>query len=470
MKRAKHSLSHYKLLTCDQGELVPIGLVEVLPGDTIQQATSALIRVSPMLAPVMHPMRVRIHHWFVPHRLVWDDFEKFITGGPDGLDASVLPKITMTPAEGSLADYMGLPTGTSIQVSALPFRAYDLIWNNYYRDQDLQTALAVATASGADSTTSVALQNVTWEKDFFTTCRPWTQKGTEVTMPITGKAGQFPSFKNAGNATLRLATATAPVQYPTFLDTVAGSQAGVEWKDPQLQITVNSMRQSIALQKFAEARARFGSRYTEYLRSLGVRSRDSRLDLPEYLGGGRQTIQVSEVLQTGTDYNANTGVGQLKGHGIGAMRSNRYRRFFEEHGYIISLMSVMPKTIYAQGIEKHWQRTVNEEFFQKELQHIGQVEVYNREVYAPHATPNGIFGYQDRYDEYRRMESKIAGEFRSSLSHWHMARIFSSDPALNATFVAANPTKRILASTGTDGLYCMVNNSIQARRLVDQRG
>lgn len=467
MKRNKFSLSHYKLLTFDQGELVPIGLTEVLPGDTIQQATSALVRCAPLVAPVMHPVRVRIHHWFVPHRIVWGDFEKFITGGEDGQDASVLPKVTITPSEGQLGDYLGLPTGTSITVNALPFRAYAQIWNEYYRDQDLQTKLNVSFASGADSTTSVALQNVTWEKDYFTTARPWTQKGAEVELPMTGD-GTAPEFSNGGARTGKLQFQNASAA-PIWNNASAGA-GDAFWGDPHLKITINNLRMSSALQRFAENRARFGSRYTEYLRSLGVRSRDSRLDKPEYLGGGRQTIQFSEVLQTGTDYNANTGVGTMRGHGIGALRSNRYRRFFEEHGYIISLMSVLPKTIYAQGIEKHWSRSVNEEFFQRELQHVGQAEVYNREIYAPHTTPNGIFGYQDRYDEYRRSESKIAGEFKSTAANWHMARIFTGDPALNASFVSANPTKRVLASTGTDGLYVMVNHSIQARRLVDLRG
>lgn len=478
MKRNKHSLSHYKLLTCDQGELVPIGLMEVLPGDTIQQATSALVRMSPMLAPMMHPVRVRIHHWFVPNRIIWDDFEKFITGGPDGNDASVLPYRTISSplSEGGLGDYLGLPTGVALgAVNMLPYRAYALVYNEYYRDQDLQTPLAISKASGADSTTSTTLQNVCWEKDYFTTARPWTEKGTVANLAIGSSGTGIPKFNTtsnpeAGGYALEAINNGGGHVGMTLNTIPAGGNEALTWNNPALELDIQALRESLALQRFAENRAKFGSRYTEYLRSLGVRPRDSRLDRPEYLGGGRQTIQVSEVLQTGTDYNANTGVGQMKGHGIGAMRSNRYRRFFEEHGYVITLMSVLPKTIYAQGLEKHWKRTVNEEFYQKELENIGQAEVYNREIYAPHATPAGIFGYQDRYDEYRRMESKIAGEFKSTLSHWHMARIFASDPALNATFVAANPTKRMLASTSTDGLYIMVNHSIQARRIVGNRG
>ena len=198
MKRNKFSLSHYKLLSCDMGELVPIGLTEVLPGDTIQQATSTLVRVSPLLAPVMHPVHIRIHHWFVPHRLVWEDWEDFITGGPDGMDASAFPTIITTysagpPATGTgvvggLADYMGVPPYIPQEVSALPFRAYALIWNEWYRDQDLQTPLVIDKGSGPDTTTNMTLQNVDWEKDCFTSARPWTQKGPEVTIPLVGDA------------------------------------------------------------------------------------------------------------------------------------------------------------------------------------------------------------------------------------------------------------------------------------------
>ena len=178
MKRAKHSLSNYKLLSCDLGELVPIGMTEGLAGDSIPHSTNALIRAAPLLSPVMHPVHVNISHWFVPHRLIWDDWEKFITGGPNGMDTSVFPTIAMPAVGGapvgSLADYLGVPTGVnSLAVSALPFRAYALIFNEWFRDQDLVTPLSLSTASGVDATTSTALQNGAWEKDYFTSARPW---------------------------------------------------------------------------------------------------------------------------------------------------------------------------------------------------------------------------------------------------------------------------------------------------------
>ena len=203
------------------------------------------------------------------------------------------------------------------------------------------------------------------------------------------------------------------------------------------------------------------------MRYLGVRSSDARLQRPEYLGGGKQTIQFSEVLQTAEGTNP---VGSMKGHGLAAMRSNRYRKFFEEHGYVFSFISVKPKTIYAQGLPRTWNRRTKEDFYQKEFAHIGQQEVLNKEVYAAHTTPNGTFGFQDRYDEYRRMESTIAGEFRTTLNFWHMARIFASGPALNADFVKSVPTERSFAVPSTDVLWIMANHSIQARRLISPLG
>lgn len=493
MKRSKFSLSNYRLLSCDMGELVPIGLTEVLPGDSIQQSTSVLSRVSPLLAPVMHPVHVRVHHWFVPNRLVWEDWEKFITGGPDGMDASVFPTITFSggtgAAVGSLADYLGVPPLVDgIEVSALPFRAYALIFNEWYRDQDLVTPLVIDRTSGADTTTSVVMQNVAWEKDYFTSSRPWTQKGPEVSIPLTGDApilgigvnqattGPQGSIKQSDGSTVTFAdgwtTSTtqlyteegATANFPNIRADLSGVSAA----------NINELRLAFALQRYEEARARWGSRYVEYLRYLGVRSSDARLQRPEYLGGGKQTIQWSEVLSTSDNVvgdEVEENVGTLRGHGIGAMRSNRYRRFFEEHGYVLSFMSVLPKTIYVQGLNRTWNRRTKEDFWQRELQHIGQQEVLNKELYAAHSSPNGTFGYQDRYDEYRRLESSVSGEFRTTeLDFWHMARIFSSDPTLNASFVTSNPTKRINAVQTNDVLWCMVRHSIQARRMVAASG
>lgn len=494
MKRNKFSLSHYNLLSMNMGYLVPCACFEVLPGDSIRQATSIFVRASPLLAPVMHPIHVRIHHWFVPLRLIWTNFENFITGGPDGNNATIPPYITTTAVTGfavsSLADYLGVPPEVpSQQVSALPFRAYNLIWNEKYRDQDLQTLLVNSLGDGSDTTSNVTIQNTAWEKDYFTTARPWEQKGTQVTIPIGTQAPVLGLGAVDATPTTNIPANTRQTAGAIMSGFGRGLDANLWMKSatsgnfgasnlPQVYadlsaatgVNINDLREALAIQRYQEARARHGSRYNEYLREYGVRSSDARLQLPEYLGGGKQTIQFSEVLQTaeGTDP-----VGTLRGHGIGTMRSNRYRRYFEEHGIVLSLMSIKPKTMYVQGLHKMWSRTNKETYYQKEFAHIGQQEILNKELYLDHTTPEGTFGWQDRYDDYRRIESRVSGEFRTTTQdHWHAARIFGSDPALNADFIKSVPTKRIFAVTDPeiDALYCMVSHSIQARRVVSFKG
>lgn len=483
MKRNKYSLSNYKLLSCDMGWLVPINVMEVLPGDTIQQATSALIRCSPLLAPIMHPVEVRIHHFYCPTRELWADFENFITGGPDGNDDSVPPWYQPSVSAGSMADYLGLPTQYNGQeVSVLPQRMYNRIWNEYYRDQDLQDELVISTASGEDTTTATDLQRIAWEKDYFTGARPTPQKGDDVIIPLgttapmlgTGSLAQRAVTQTGPNTALEIISNSAQVtdapQYTgslglnvpsiPFSEIAAGLEADLENAS---STTVQQFRLAMALQRYQEARSRYGSRYVEYLRYLGINPSDARLVGPEYIGGGKQVIQFSEVLQSAE---GDDPVGTLRGHGIGAMRSNRYRKFFEEHGYIMSLLSVRPKTIYADGISKMWTRKTREDYHQRELEQVGAVPVLNQEVYAYHATPDGVFGYQDRYDEYRRQESSIAGEMRSDMDHWHMARKFASDPSLNEAFIECNPSKRNFADQNGHALLIMANHSIQARRMV----
>jgi hypothetical protein len=510
-KRNKFSLSNYKLLTASMGKLVPIGLYEVLPGDTIQQNTSLFIRMAAMVTPVMHPLRIRVHHWYVPFRLIWDAFEDFITGGPDGMDATVPPYQVKDSAfsTGTLADYFGLPISPLAppkKFSVLPFRAYDLIYNEWYRDQDLEPELVFSKDSGLDTTTVRDLQACDWERDYFTTARPWPQKGAAVTVPISGGGttpgtivadpdNPYPGFKaNNTGASVRLSGTYS--RYPDsdgFPDLNRISYPGIPynatlplaWGDPHLKISgggtvgsldINALREAFALQKFEEHRAMYGSRYTEYLRYLGVKASDSRLQRPEYLGGGSSTIQFSEVLQSAAAA-GDSPVGALRGHGIGAMRSNRFRRFIEEHGFIISLMSAIPKSIYMQATPRLWSRETKEDYWQKELEHVGQQEVYVDELYPAYNEDGSrkVFGYQNRYDEYREIQSTVCGQFRNTEKYWHLARDFANEPVLNASFIKANPSARIFADPGTASrqaqqMYIMANHSIQARRLLSRNG
>lgn len=486
MKRTKHGLSHYVLSTFDMGQLVPVSNFEVLPGDSVRMSTSALIRVSPLMTPVMHPVTVRLHHWFVPYRLIMDDWEPFITGGSDGEgDGSSLPQIVVgagNKAEHTLGNYLGIPANApdGANVSAFPFRAYNKIYNEFYRDQDLLAEV------GEDS---LAVQRCAWEKDRFTSARPWTQKGPEVTIPLDGLVlpgaehstgaqaamlmrravdGAFPTTNGvlstnvAGEAQSSATTLAAPA-----FATVYPSNLRVE----AAEASVNDFRLAFALQRYQEARAAYGSRYTEYLRYLGVRSSDARLQRPEYLGGGRTTISFSEVLKTGEGDTPDdeAPIGEMRGHGIAAIRSRRFIRFFEEHGVVLTLASLRPRSLYVQGLHRMWRRATKEDFWQRELEQIGQQEVFNYEVYAAHSSFGGVFGYNDRYSEYRHLPSYVTGEFQSVLADWHMGRIFAADVSLNDEFIDCVPTKRIHAEQTNNSIWAMFSHSIQARRMVSNR-
>lgn len=485
MKRSKFNLSNTQLLTLDMGQLCPIGLTEVLPGDTIQHSVSLLCRAMPLATPPMHPVRMKVHHWFVPNRISWPEFEDFITGGPDGMNASQFPVINFAQpvAEKSLADYLGVPVGYTGEVSALPFRAYARIFNEFYRDQDLVPKVGVSEASGIDAATNVTLLNSAWEKDYFTTARPWEQKGPAVTLPLgttapvigalrvqsashPAPAGMYLQTNNTGNPAI-FSQASSVVENVASFDAPDGLRADLS---QATSVDINTVREAFALQRYQEARARYGSRYSEYLAYLGVRSSDARLQRPEYLGGGVQHLSFSEVLQTAYTAASNDGVGSMFGHGIGAMRSNRYRKFFEEHGYIVSLLHILPQTMYPQGLARTWNRRVKEDFWQKELQHIGQQPVLAKEVYALGPTPDDIFGYQDRYDDYRRTESRVHGEFLTTLNDWHFARLLANQPVLNGAFVTADPTKRCFQSQATNTLLAQVRHRIGARRMVSAQG
>lgn len=433
----------------------------------------------------MHPVSVRVHHWFVPHRIVWDGWEDFITGGPDGLgSADPYPTIT-SPASGgfgkrSIHHHLGVPAGVpNLVVSALPIRSWNLIYNEFYRDQDLVAELDHELDPGF-------CYPVAWEKDYFTSARPWPQKGGDVSLPLGVNAPVVPTgdatplFDGTGIGQTALGSGTGSNQV-IFNQGNATGTASIQWDDPKLiadltnatAVNVNQVRLAFALQRYQEARARYGSRYTEYLRYLGVRSSDARLQRPEYLGGGKQTISFSEVLKTGAVDDPSEPIGTMKGHGISAMRSRRFRRFFEEHGLVISALSVRPRTMYTEYLPKLWSRRTKEDYWQRELEQIGQQEVYRREVFAePDNAGTGgdtVFGYQDRYAEYKHIQSSVAGDFVDTLNYWHLGRSFATPPALNNDFVQCQPSPRIFAEQTQDHLWIMASHSIQARRMVSKR-
>lgn len=491
MKRNKFSLSNYKVFTGRMGELIPCGICETLPGDTFQHASSVFVRMNPMVRPVMHPINVRLHHFFVPYRLIWEDFEAFITGGEDGEgDGAVYPTIDWganDPAEGTLGDYLGIPANPNgLVTSALPFRAYALIYNEYFRDQDLVAKLVIDKSSGADTTTNRNLQLIAWEKDYFSSARDEAQKGPDITIPLEGTApvtgigvtnsdNQFAAdggtYRESDLGTETYAFSRATANTNLYIKGTSNQ----DYPDIQTQLsqatglaTMQELKEAFALLNFSTARNQWGSRYTEYLRYRGVMSSDARLQRPEYLGGGKQIMNVSEVLQNSntTSGTGVTGVGNLAGHGQSALRTNRYRRFFEEHGIVVSLFSVRPKSMYVQGLPRLWNRRTKEDFYTNELAHIGMQSILNKEIYGPDLNPDTHWAFTDRYDEYRYVESTIAGEMRSTTSPWGFWRQFTVLPTINQSFIECGPTQNPFQVQTGDNMQVIVNHSIQARRPV----
>lgn len=496
IKRSLFDMSHINSTTCKMGYYIPVMMQECLPGDTWQGNTSFFIRVAPMVAPLMHRVMITCCTVYFPLRLLWKDFETFITGGPDGLDDSVPPYVSVTPTQGSLADYLGLPlTENPIQVSALPFRACALAYNWLWRDQDLQDELPVSLESGEDTTTSLELQRGSWGKDYFTTARPWPQKGPQITIPLIGNTGieadgnfvfnigassstvdwpegsiATPDSESTGfrNITIKRSSTASSTAHP--LSYLSGLRIGDE--DGEIGISINDLLESMAMQRMATRRSLFGSRYEDLLHYWGLRTQDFRLQEPELVSVGRGRLQFSEVLQTTPDASG-AGVGSMAGHGVGATQSGRFRYYCHEHGYLMTFMIVRPQAVYTQGIERLWSRQTRWDFWNPEMQHIGQQQVLSKEVYADGTDADSeVFGYQNRFDEYRRGKNHVSGEFRTTQNYWNMARLFENRPSLNSEFITCNPTDRVfqLSDSLSDQLYCMINNDLRAKRLISRNG
>ena len=468
-------LSHDRKLSCNMGELVPILVEEIVPGDYFKVSTEVMIRFSPMIAPVMHRVNAFIHYFFVPNRIIWDEWEDFITGGQDGTSEPTIPTITMTSFNksiGQVADYFGIGYGTSATtyqpgVNALPFRAYQEIYNEYFRDETLQDPIDW-TIEGSAAT----LRKRCWEKDYFTSALPWTQRGAEVQVPFS-----FTPRLNEPDDVYKVSV-DPPVKVSNAGDVIHASTGILQAQDPgsvpatidntsSLGMTINDLRQTSRLQEWLEKNARGGYRYIEQLlHHFGVRSSDARLQRPEYLGGGRQPVVISEVLNTSAT--ATEEQGTMAGHALAVGQANSARRRFEEHGWLIGIMSVLPRTGYQQGIPKKFLRSDKLDYYFPEFAHLGEQAVSRIELYFDGTTDEdenmAVFGYQQRYAEYKYACSHVCGEFRTTLDYWHMGRIFSSAPVLNNSFVQSDPTTRIFAVESGDQLWCQVYNSVKANR------
>lgn len=480
------------------GKLIPFYVQEIVPGDKFKVNSEIFMRFSPLIAPVMHRVNVTTHYFFVPNRLTWDNWQDFITGGEDGTYEGQVPYLQigetykLNYGKSSLADYMGIPVmdnitdpvTQSLSFSALPFRAYQMIYNEYYRDQSLGAKVVFSTGDEAREQDTVALTTLrtrAWEKDYFTSCLPEAQKGGEVGIPVDfnytdasllyyESDGSLLTQTDALGATIdgKMADNHAQNHIPIRVENL---------EEEGVQVSINELRKASRLQEWLEANARGGSRYVEsILNHFGERVPDHRLQRPEFLGGGRQNVVISEVLQTSATNTQDTAVdasvqGNMAGHGISIGRNNGFSRKFQEHGVVIGIMSVLPRTAYQQGLDRFWSKLDKFDFYWPEFAHLGEQEVISGEVYYnpgdPAKTHEETFGYQERYAEYKYAQSRVSGDFRSDeLNFWHMGRIFDTRPVLNEEFITADPTDRIFAVTeaSNQDLYVQILNNVRALR------
>lgn len=546
-KRSTFDLSHDVKLSLDMGNIVPTCLQECVPGDQFNISTHNMIRFAPLISPVMHHITVKQEFFFVPNRILWSGWETFITGSKNGkqLDDTQIPAFPIFKTylgqlskmlSGSLADYLGLPSTDSfnsdasfgdIGLSLLPFAAYQRIYDEYYRDENLVDSIYDLSTDWVDynmlpdgssslvSLNSMGILNLrkrAWRHDYFTSALPFAQKGAAVEIPldtsglsVSGSFGydyskpptkwQKESGQGLDVADGIVGATPGTVSQPNDASDELHVDNSANLTPDNLTIqssggpisNINDLRTAIKLQEWLETNARGGTRYTESIYAhFGVRSSDKRLQRPEFIGSSRDNVMVGEVLQTSSPQSqTDTPQGNLSGMATSSGSSRNFSYRCEEHGYIIGLMTVIPDTSYFKGIPKHFLKTDDRlQYYFPEFANLGEQEILNAEIYAASAEPDGTFGYIPRYSEYRFQPSRVCGDFRNTLKYWHMSRDFSSEPALNADFITSDPTKRIFAvqdlpedGDGTTrsvrdfhSLYAHVFHNIKATRLMPKYG
>lgn len=525
--RSVFNLSYEKKFDFDMGQLIPVCMEEMVPGDTFKVGNEIVIRFQPTVAPILHEVNAYVHYFFVPTRLIFDKWEDFITGGVDGNDTTVLPRFDWntpgtTAADNvgpySLYDYFGFPIintgsnysfpgqGSSVGTVAynyrpliFPWRAYSLIWNEFYRDETLQEEVDL---------NQPKVLNRNWTKDYFTSALPWQQRGVAPALPISGTTSAVWSSDLSAylqNGTAAVTVGSNSLYVPsleagsnvlttgqTGFGTSAYSVRGVlDREDLSSNVVdlsnattfdVSDLRLAFQVQKWLERNARGGARYTEFLTShFGVSPTDARLQRPEYLGGSKSPILISEVVQTSQADGSTTPIGRLAGKGITADKNFICSYTAPEFGYLVGLLSVMPKPSYQNGVDRKWLRVSKYDFYFPEFAHLSEQAVTEEEIYAQagdtsqSGISNGsIFGYQARYNEMRMNQNQVCGSLRDLLDYWHLGRQFDSVPSLNSDFITCDADrddmKRIFAVQNVPGLICNFANIITAIRPLPKYG
>jgi len=459
IQRSVFNRDHGLKTTFDAGNLIPIFYDEALPGDTFQLDANGFGRLATPINPFMDNLYIETFFFSVPYRLIWNNWEKFCGEQDNPGDSTdyLVPQTSGTVTNSSLFDYFGVPTDVSLSFNNLCGRAYNLIYNEWFRDQNLQDSVTVDKGDGPDTLTNYTLLKRGKRHDYFTSALPWPQKGDAVSLPLGSTApvtttGVNPTFSGStfSNLSIKGMSETSHIRMEgstsdSYELLKFGNETGLQTDlTDATAATINQLREAFQIQRLYEKDARGGTRYTEVIQShFGVTSPDARLQRPEYLGGGKDRININPVAQTSST-DTTTPQGNLSGYGTTGFTGHRFNKSFTEHSVIIGLACVFADLTYQQGLARHFSRQTRWDFYWPALAHLGEQTIFNKEIYAQGTSADDdVFGYQERYAEYRYKPSNVTGQMRSnfssSLDTWHLAQDFGSLPALNASFIEENP-------------------------------